>query len=116
MRVTDDMENVYREYSKTVYRYLLTLTKDENAAEEMTQETFFRAVKTQIASTEAQASQPGFAQSQKTSFSAKQEKEKNAPSFFRLRPISPKPPKALLPKARLSRDSEESNSFALFIE
>ena len=40
-----DMEQVYREYSRLVYRYLLSRTGDADAAEELTQETFYRAVK-----------------------------------------------------------------------
>ena len=40
-----DMEQVYREYSRLVYRYLLSRTKDADVAEELTQETFYRAVK-----------------------------------------------------------------------
>lgn len=39
------MENVYREYSQMVYKYLLSKTGDENLAEELTQETFYQAVK-----------------------------------------------------------------------
>lgn len=41
----NDTEAIYREYSKTVYRYILSLTRDESFAEELTQETFYRAVK-----------------------------------------------------------------------
>ena len=40
-----DMEQVYREHSRLVYRYLLSRTGDADAAEELTQETFYRAVK-----------------------------------------------------------------------
>ena len=40
-----DMDQVYREHSRLVYRYLLSRTKDADAAEELTQETFYRAVK-----------------------------------------------------------------------
>ena len=39
------MEDVYREYAQTVYRYLLSLTRDEDLAEELTQETFYQAVR-----------------------------------------------------------------------
>lgn len=38
-------EELYRQYSETVYRYLLSLTRDGSLAEELTQETFYRAVK-----------------------------------------------------------------------
>lgn len=39
------MEDIYREHSKTVYRYLLSLSHDEDISEELTQETFYQAVK-----------------------------------------------------------------------
>ena len=39
------MEQVYQAYSNTVFRYLLSLTRDEHLAEEITQETFYQAVR-----------------------------------------------------------------------
>ena len=42
MKVTDE---VYREYSQMVYKYLLSLTGDAHVAEEVTQETFYQAVR-----------------------------------------------------------------------
>lgn len=39
-----DLENIYREYSKPVYYYLLSLCCDPALSEELTQETMFRAV------------------------------------------------------------------------
>ena len=41
----DLMEQAYREYAQTVYRFLLTKTGNADLAEELTQETFFQAVK-----------------------------------------------------------------------
>ena len=41
----DEMEEIYKAHSKTVYRYLLSLSGSEQLAEELTQETFYRAVK-----------------------------------------------------------------------
>lgn len=38
-------ENVYKEYASQVYKYLFSLCHDADLSEEMTQETFFRAVK-----------------------------------------------------------------------
>lgn len=38
-------EKVYREYYTPVYRYLLSMCKNEHEAEEITQETFFKALK-----------------------------------------------------------------------
>ena len=40
-----DIEQIYTEYSKTVYKYLYCLTHDANLSEELTQETFYIAVK-----------------------------------------------------------------------
>ena len=39
-----DFETVYRQYFADVYKYALALSRDEAAAEEVTQETFFRAL------------------------------------------------------------------------
>ncbi|MBR6323253.1 MAG: sigma-70 family RNA polymerase sigma factor [Lachnospiraceae bacterium] len=39
------MEEIYQEYARLVYRYLLSMTKDEDLAEELTQETFFQAIR-----------------------------------------------------------------------
>ena len=39
------MDEIYREYAQTVYRYLLSRTCSTDLAEELTQETFYRAVK-----------------------------------------------------------------------
>ena len=39
------MDEVYRRYADTVYRYLMLVTGDLGLAEELTQETFYRAVK-----------------------------------------------------------------------
>lgn len=40
-----DFEKIYRAYFGDVYRYLLKLTGDEHTAEELTAETFWRAIK-----------------------------------------------------------------------
>lgn len=42
--MNDSMEQIYREHAKSVYRYLFSLSHDEQWAEELTQETFCRAV------------------------------------------------------------------------
>ena len=39
------MEEIYKEYAKTVYRFLLSRTHDADLAEELTQETFYQAIK-----------------------------------------------------------------------
>ncbi|MBE7009681.1 MAG: sigma-70 family RNA polymerase sigma factor [Ruminococcaceae bacterium] len=39
------MEEVYQQYAQTVYRYLLSLTRDGDLAEELTQETFYQAIR-----------------------------------------------------------------------
>ena len=40
------MDEVYRQYAQTVFRYLRSLTRDEDLAEELTQETFYQAIRT----------------------------------------------------------------------
>lgn len=45
MQATDDMEDVYQQYAQTVYKYLLSLTRDDGLAEELTQEAFFQAIR-----------------------------------------------------------------------
>ncbi|MBB5195797.1 RNA polymerase sigma-70 factor (ECF subfamily) [Anaerocolumna cellulosilytica] len=39
------MEQIYRKYAKNVYGFLLTKTQNPDLAEELTQETFYQAVK-----------------------------------------------------------------------
>lgn len=39
------MEQIYMKYAKTVYGFLLTKTQNPDLAEELTQETFYQAVK-----------------------------------------------------------------------
>lgn len=41
-----DMGEIYQSYAQTVFRYLFSLTNDASLAEELTQETFYQAVKT----------------------------------------------------------------------
>lgn len=41
----DSMEQIYKQHAKTVYGFLLSKTRDADLAEELTQETFFQAVK-----------------------------------------------------------------------
>ena len=38
-------EDIYLEYYPSIYRYLLSLTKNSSLAEELTEETFFKALK-----------------------------------------------------------------------
>ena len=41
----EDMEQIYREYMPQVYKYLFSLCRDAQTAEELTQETFYQAVR-----------------------------------------------------------------------
>ena len=43
--MSKDFERVYCEYYPAVYRYVLSLCKNRNTAEEIAQETFFKALK-----------------------------------------------------------------------
>lgn len=40
-----EIDLLYQEYGQLVYRFLLSLTKDESLAEDLTQETFYQAIK-----------------------------------------------------------------------
>ena len=40
------MEEIYKSYATTVYKYLLSMTHDEDLSEELTQETFYQAIRT----------------------------------------------------------------------
>lgn len=39
-----NIEEIYKEYFETVYKYLFCLTHDSNLSEELTQETFYKAI------------------------------------------------------------------------
>lgn len=39
------MEEIYQRYARTVYRFLLARTRSEDLAEELTQETFYQAIR-----------------------------------------------------------------------
>ncbi len=41
----EDMDAVYQRHAQTVYKFLLAKTRDEDLAEELTQETFYQAVR-----------------------------------------------------------------------
>ena len=43
--MSSDFEKVYNEYYTPVYRYILSMCKDDHTAEEITQEAFFKALK-----------------------------------------------------------------------
>lgn len=45
MRKISDFDYIYQTYSNGVYRYLLILTQDAQLSEELTQETFYQAIK-----------------------------------------------------------------------
>lgn len=45
MQPIEDVEEHYQQYARTVYKYLLSLTRDEDLAEELTQETFYQAIR-----------------------------------------------------------------------
>lgn len=42
--MAEDIEQIYREYAKNVYRFLYSLCGDAEVSEELTQETFFQAM------------------------------------------------------------------------
>ena len=61
MSTTADLDEIYQQYSGTVTAYLTRLSGSPELAEELMQETFYRAVKKLTASTEEAASIPGCA-------------------------------------------------------
>ncbi|MDD2498631.1 MAG: sigma-70 family RNA polymerase sigma factor [Desulfitobacteriaceae bacterium] len=40
-----DIDDIYKEYAETVFKFLIILCNDEDTAEELTQETFYRAIR-----------------------------------------------------------------------
>ena len=40
-----DIEQIYQDYFSVVYKYILSISRDPLTAEEITQETFFKAMK-----------------------------------------------------------------------
>lgn len=40
-----DIEDIYKDYSQIVFKFLISLCNDAHTAEELTQETFYRAIK-----------------------------------------------------------------------
>ena len=42
----ESLEEIYQKHARTVYAYLLGRTRNQDLAEELTQETFFQAVRT----------------------------------------------------------------------
>lgn len=41
----ESIEEIYQKHAQTVYKYLMTLVRNSDIAEELTQETFYRAIK-----------------------------------------------------------------------
>lgn len=62
-----DMDAVYRQHAQTVFKYLMLLTHDADLAEELTQETFYQAVRTLTGLMKAARSRRGCVPLQKIS-------------------------------------------------
>ena len=45
-RNVTEFENIYNQYFRDVYSFVLSLSRNDKVAEEITQETFFKALKT----------------------------------------------------------------------
>ena len=41
----ETIEKIYQQHAQTVYKYVMTLAKNSDVAEEITQETFYQAIK-----------------------------------------------------------------------
>ena len=60
-----NIEELYRTYFDIVYRYIRSVSQDGSLAEEVTQETFFKALKKQISSVVTVMCGCGFARLQR---------------------------------------------------
>mgnify|MGYP000397036023 FL=1 len=60
-----NIEELYRTYFDIVYRYIRSVSRDGALAEEVTQETFFKALKKQISSVMTAMCGCGFARLQR---------------------------------------------------
>ena len=61
-----DLDAVYRQHAQTVYKFLLSQCRDPQTAEELTQETFYQAVRPSTSSTAAARCPSGCARSPST--------------------------------------------------
>ena len=85
----DSMEQIYKEHTKTVYGFLLSRAQQPDIAEELTQETFYRAVRKSIALKERVLSPPGSVASQKTSgWNISKARKKNSASRQYIKKLS----------------------------
>ncbi|MCR5458675.1 MAG: sigma-70 family RNA polymerase sigma factor [Acetatifactor sp.] len=41
----ESMDKIYQQYAQTVYKYLISVTHNEDLAEDLTQETFYQAIR-----------------------------------------------------------------------
>ena len=71
-----NFEQIYQKYFDPVYRYALSLTLEEHQAEEITQETFFKALKSKTVTVEKAVLKPGFVRLRKTLICQSCEKRK----------------------------------------
>jgi len=40
--MSDCIEEIYKEYARSIYKFLISMSHDADTAEELTQETFYR--------------------------------------------------------------------------
>lgn len=66
-----DFDEIYNRFFKDVYLFILTMSQNPDIAEDITQETFFRALKEIKHFRETVPSNPGFARLPKTSTSTR---------------------------------------------
>lgn len=77
----DSIEELYQKHAKTVYGFLLTKTQNPDIAEELTQETFYHAIKKLNTFQENSSVLPGYVESQKISGLTFYENRKNSQSY-----------------------------------
>ncbi len=73
------MDEIYRQYARTVYKYLRSLTRDADLAEELTQETFYQAIEQQPLRRERENYHLAVRNRKKRTYSSFGKKKKNTP-------------------------------------
>ena len=74
-----NLDSIYKEYASFIYKYLYSLCHDEHLAEELTQETFYQAVKSAKKYDNSCKVSTWLCQIAKNTYSSLATRQKNAP-------------------------------------